>query len=191
MSSCGDASGLSCCVGGGADRGTADVRERWRRATRGAYPSPCAMSRGAARECRAGGRMPRSPPRAATGIRPGSSGPHGLKTTTNSRNLLLVSFCLCAVRSRQRELAAGVGQLSQGHRKGAGQGPDRRRAHDAHGAGYPVELPVPMPAAGPDRGAPGRACGQIDRICTHNKRTRHDSTAAPNERRDCAPSAEV
>jgi hypothetical protein len=159
LSSCGDASGLSCRVGG-ADRGTADVRERWRRATRGAYPSPCAMSRGAARECRAGGRMPRSPPRAATGIRPGSSGPHGLKTTTNSRNLLLVSFCLCAVRSRQRESAAGVGQLSQGHRKGAGQGPDRRRAHDAHGAGYPVELPVPMPAAGRTGERPGAHAGR-------------------------------
>ena len=113
--------------------------------------------------------------------------PSWLKTTTNSRNLLLVSFCLCVVRSRQRELAAGVGQLSQGHRKGAGQGPDRRRAHGAHGAGYPVELSAPMPAPGPDRGAPGRACVQINRICTHNERTRHDSTAAPKERRDCAP----
>ena len=131
--------------------------------------------------------MPRSLPRAATGIRPGSSGPHSLKTTMDSRNILLVSFCLCAVRSRQRESPAGIGQLSQGHRKGAGQGPDRRRAHGAHDAGYPVELPLPRPAAGPDRGAPGRACGQIDRICTHNERTRHDSTAAPNERRDCAP----
>jgi hypothetical protein len=40
---------------------------------------------------------------------------------------------------------------------------------------------------GPDRRAPGRACGQINRTCTHNERTRHDSTAAPNERRDCAP----
>ena len=37
-----------------------------------------------------------------------------------------------------------------------------------------------MPAPGPDRGAPGRACVQINRICTHNERTRHDSTAAPN-----------
>jgi hypothetical protein len=88
--------------------------------------------------------MPRSPPRAAAGIRPGSSGPHGLKTTTNSRNILLVFFCLCAVRSRQRELAAGAGQLSRGHRNGAGHGPHRpdhhrRRAQGARGTGYPVE----------------------------------------------------
>ena len=72
------------------------------------------MSRGAIRACRAGGRMPRSPPRAAAGIRPGSSGPHALNTTTNSRNILLVSYCRRALTNRHhRESAADVGQLSE------------------------------------------------------------------------------
>jgi hypothetical protein len=47
--------------------------------------------------------MPRSPPRTAAGIRSGSSSLHGLKTTTNSRNILLVSYCLRSVRDRHRD----------------------------------------------------------------------------------------
>ena len=46
--------------------------------------------------------MPRSPPRTAAGIRSTSSGAPCLKTTTNSRNILLVSYCLCAAGSRHR-----------------------------------------------------------------------------------------
>jgi hypothetical protein len=104
--------------------------------------------------------MPRSAPRAAAGIPARKLQSPCFKTTMNSRNILLVSYYLCALRSRHRESAAGAGPLLWGHRKGAGHGPHRpdhhrRRAHGARGAGYPGELPVPMPAAGPDRAAPG------------------------------------
>jgi hypothetical protein len=188
--------------------------------------------------------------------------PHALKTTTNSRNILLVSYYRRAVRSRSPGSAADGGQPSRGHRKRAGHGPHRpdhhrRRAHGAHGArgaGYPAEavganascrpgpgsdrIPrrdimstltsrEPKPPATParhwqsstitrqhcpahppqprprqerqqpvrpyrqalsrpvaprwgSRQTAGRACAQIDRICTHNECTRHDSAVTPN-----------
>ena len=95
---------------------------------------------------------------------------HALKTTINSRNILLVSYCLCTARSRHRNQPPAPASYPRvtGRAQTAPGVLIRRRAHGAHGAGYPVELPVPMPAPGPDRRAPGRACGQIDRICTHN-----------------------
>jgi hypothetical protein len=58
-------------------------------------------SQDAAREGRAGARMLRSPPRTAAGIWSTSSGAPSLKTTTNSRNILLVFHCL-RTRSRHR-----------------------------------------------------------------------------------------
>jgi hypothetical protein len=106
--------------------------------------------------------MPRSLPRTAAGIRPGSSSPPRLKTTTNSSNILLVSYCLRAVRGRHRE-SAGGGQLPGVT--------GREQALAIIGliivavvlmalmvlgvSGIRWKLPVPMPAAGPDRAAPG------------------------------------
>jgi hypothetical protein len=46
----------------------------------------------------------------------------------------------------------------------------------------PAAVALPRPVA-PRRGSrqiAGRACVQIDRICTHNECIRHDSAAAPN-----------
>jgi hypothetical protein len=61
--------------------------------------------------------MPRSPPRAAGGIRPGSSGPRTLKTTMNSRNILLVSDA-CVRKEQAPEITRRRRPAIRGHRKG-------------------------------------------------------------------------
>jgi hypothetical protein len=88
---------------------------------------------------------------------------HALKTITNSRNILLVSCYLRTVRSRHREPAAGAGQLPRVT--------GREQAMVLTGLiiiavalmalmvpgmpGIQWKLSAPMPAAGPDRAAPG------------------------------------
>jgi hypothetical protein len=112
--------------------------ERWRGDVRGAYPVT-ARDRREARHGRAGGRMPQPAPRAAPGIRPGSSSPPRCSEDyTNSRNILLVSYCLHAVRGRHGNQPPAAAS-SRGHRKPAGHGPHRPdhhrcRAHGANGA---------------------------------------------------------
>ena len=101
-------------------------------------PSPCPIVAG--RGTGVPGRRPDAPVCAShsCGYPARKPQPLYLKTTINSRNILLVSFYLRSVRSRHRDSAAGGGQLPRGHRKGAGHGPHRpdhhRRAHSAHGA---------------------------------------------------------
>ena len=116
-------------------------------------------SRGTARQCRAGGRLPGSAPRAAAGIRSRSSSPPCSKSTTNSRNILLVSYCLRTVRSRRWEPAAGGRQLPRRHRKGAGHGPHRpdHRRRCAHGAVTTCDLGI-VAKSGDPHGARTPSC---------------------------------
>ena len=125
-------------------------------------------------------------------FRPGSPDLHALKTTINSRNMLLVSYYLCAVGSRHRGSAAGGGQPPRGHRKGAGHGPHRpdyhrRRAHGAHGAHGARDAGHPVGAAGANASRrPGPGSARIPRRDIVSTLTSRDAGATGNRGRALA-----
>ena len=150
LSSCECASGLSRCVGGGADRGIADMRERWCGDMRGAYPVTVRDRREVVHE--------------SAGQAAGSFGLHlaqlrvsdqeapalhALKVITNSGKILLVFHYLRPVRSGHRESAVGSGQLHPGSPEEAGHGPHRPDHHRRHGHGPPGARSGASPTAMP------------------------------------------
>jgi hypothetical protein len=123
-------------------------------------------------------RTPRSPPRAAAGIRSGSPSLPRSKTTTNSRNILLVSYYRRAVRGKHQDQTRAACQLPGVT--------GREQAMVLIGltiiavvlmalmvpgvSGIQWKLPVPMPATdNPDKartGSPRRSSGNTVRL-TH------------------------
>ena len=98
---------------------------------------------------------------------------HALKTTINSRNILLVSYCLCTARGRHRNqpLAPASYPRVTGRAQARVLIVVVLMALMVPGIQWSCRCQCQPP--GPDRRAPGRACGQINRTCTHNERTRH------------------